>query len=106
MFLYAALQFAGTSAEPEMSETAYEVNFDGLVGPTHSYAGLAYGNLASQQNRGAVSNPKAAALQGLAKAKLLADLGARQAVLPPQERPDVEALRRLGFAGADDARVL
>ena len=26
---------------------AYEVNFDGLVGPTHNYAGLSYGNVAS-----------------------------------------------------------
>ena len=26
---------------------AVEVNFDGLVGPTHNYAGLSYGNVAS-----------------------------------------------------------
>ena len=82
-----------------------ELNVDGIVGPTHSYAGLSYGNLASQRNRQAVSNPKEAALQGLAKMKLLAELGVPQAVLPPQERPDVEALRRLGFAGTD-AQVL
>ncbi len=25
----------------------YEVNFDGLVGPTHHYAGLSFGNEAS-----------------------------------------------------------
>ncbi|MDX2347040.1 MAG: N-succinylarginine dihydrolase, partial [Legionella sp.] len=25
----------------------YELNLDGLVGPTHHYAGLAYGNTAS-----------------------------------------------------------
>jgi succinylarginine dihydrolase len=87
-------------------EEAVELNLDGLVGPTHSYAGLSYGNLASQRNRRAVSNPKEAALQGLAKMKLLADLGVPQAVLPPQERPDVEALRRLGFGGASDAQVL
>jgi succinylarginine dihydrolase len=96
-----------------MSDTdddAVELNLDGLVGPTHSYAGLSYGNLASQRNRQAVSNPKEAALQGLAKMKLLADLGVPQAVLPPQERPDVEALRRLGFGGgggdASDGDVL
>jgi succinylarginine dihydrolase len=88
-----------------MPSTAYEVNFDGLVGPTHSYAGLAYGNVASAKHRHSVSNPKAAALQGLAKMKLLADLGLKQAVLPPQERPDTEALRRLGFDGTD-AQVL
>ena len=31
--------------------SALEFNFDGLVGPTHNYAGLAQGNLASQENR-------------------------------------------------------
>ena len=74
-------------------DDAVELNLDGIVGLTHSYAGLSYGNLASQRNRQAVSNPKEAALQGLAKMKLLADLGVPQAVLPPQERPDVEAFR-------------
>jgi len=44
-----------------------EVNFDGLVGPTHNYAGLSFGNLASTRNREAISNPRAAALQGLEK---------------------------------------
>lgn len=84
-----------------MSAKAYEVNFDGLVGPTHNYAGLSHGNLASQRSKHRVSNPRAAALEGLAKMKLLADLGVRQAVLPPHERPDVCALRRLGFSGSD-----
>lgn len=83
-----------------------ELNLDGIVGPTHSYAGLSYGNLASQRNRNESSNPKQAALEGLAKMKRLADLGVPQAVLPPQERPDVEALRRLGFEGPNDAAVL
>lgn len=80
---------------------AYEVNFDGLVGPTHNYAGLSQGNLASQRSRHRVSNPRAAALEGLAKMKLLADLGVKQAVLPPHERPDVGALRRSGISGSD-----
>jgi succinylarginine dihydrolase len=82
-------------------DVAYEVNFDGLVGPTHHYAGLAYGNVASEKHGGTVSNPRQAALQGLGKMKMLADLGVRQAVLPPQERPDVRLLRRLGFKGSD-----
>src|SRR3954471_12205596 len=92
----------------DSADTAIELNLDGIVGPTHSYAGLSYGNLASQRNRQAASNPREAALQGLAKMKRLADLSVPQAVLPPQERPDVEALRRLGFGGADasDASVL
>jgi succinylarginine dihydrolase len=80
---------------------AQEVNFDGLVGPTHNYAGLSHGNLASQKSKHRVSNPRAAALEGLAKMKRLADLGVRQAVLPPHQRPDVSALRRLGFSGSD-----
>lgn len=82
-----------------------EVNFDGLVGPTHNYAGLAYGNVASLKNKGKPSNPKAAALQGLAKMKILAELGVPQAVLPPHPRPNLAALRSLGFSG-DDAGVL
>ena len=79
-----------------------EVNFDGLVGPTHSYAGLSYGNIASTKSTQALSSPKQAALQGLAKMKALLDMGLVQGVLPPQERPDVIALRRFGFAGSDE----
>ena len=82
---------------------AVEVNFDGLVGPTHNYAGLSLGNLASQQNAGVTSNPRAAAHQGLCKMKTLHELGIRQAVLPPQERPAIALLRQLGFSGSDAA---
>ncbi len=81
---------------------AHEVNFDGIVGPTHNYSGLARGNLASQRNVHAPSNPKAAAKQGLRKMKLLHDLGVPQAILPPQDRPAVDILRQLGFTGRDD----
>jgi succinylarginine dihydrolase len=84
---------------------AVEANFDGLPGPTHNYSGLASGNLASERNKSLVANPRRAALEGLAKMKALADRGYAQAVLPPQERPDVAALRALGFAG-DDAALL
>lgn len=84
---------------------AYEANFDGLVGPTHNYAGLSYGNVASTSNERSISNPKLAARQGLAKMKALHDLGFRQGVLAPHERPDVASLRRLGFSGSD-AEVL
>ncbi len=80
---------------------AVEANVDGLVGPTHNYAGLSVGNLASQSNLGAVSNPRAAALQGLAKMKRLADLGVPQFVLPPHLRPHLGLLRSLGFTGSD-----
>ena len=76
-------------------------NFDGLPGPTHNYAGLAQGNLAAMRYAKSVANPREAALQGLAKMRLLAARGHPQAVLPPQERPAVDALRALGFAGSD-----
>jgi len=81
--------------------SAVEVNFDGLVGPTHNYAGLSEGNLASARNRDTVSRPRDAALQGLAKAKRLVALGLPQGVLPPQERPNISWLRTLGFSGSD-----
>ncbi|HEK1767123.1 TPA: N-succinylarginine dihydrolase [Pseudomonas putida] len=80
---------------------SYEVNFDGLVGPTHNYGGLSYGNVASQSNSQQCSNPREAARQGLAKMKALMEMGFKQGVLAPQERPDVAALRRLGFTGSD-----
>lgn len=79
----------------------FEANFDGLVGPTHNYAGLSIGNVASLNNAKNTSSPKQAALQGLQKMKALADLGMVQGVLAPQERPDVYTLRRLGFSGSD-----
>lgn len=84
---------------------ATEVNFDGLVGPTHNYAGLAQGNLASAANEGQVSNPREAALQGLAKMSALMKMGLVQGVLPPHERPHIPSLRPMGFTGPD-AKVL
>lgn len=84
---------------------AREANFDGLVGPTHNYAGLSFGNVASQTNEKSIANPLAAARQGLRKMKRLADMGFLQGVLPPQERPSLRLLRGLGFSGSD-ARVV
>lgn len=81
--------------------TAFEINFDGIVGPTHNYGGLSLGNVASRRHASQISNPKEAALQGLKKMKLVADMGIRQAVLPPHERPHIPTLRRLGFRGSD-----
>lgn len=77
--------------------SAVEVNFDGLVGPTHNYAGLSLGNRASMSNAGAVSSPRRAARQGLAKMRRLLELGLTQGLLPPHQRPDPTALGRLGF---------
>jgi len=81
--------------------SAYEVNFDGLVGLTHHYAGLSFGNVASTSNKNTPANPKLAAKQGLQKMKTLSDMGFKQGVLPPQERPHIPVLRQLGFTGSD-----
>lgn len=79
-----------------------EVSFDGLVGPTHTFAGLSYGNVASERSAGEASSPRSAAREGLAKMRLVRDLGALQAVLPPQPRPSLSTLRALGFRGSDE----
>jgi len=73
-----------------------EINFDGIVGPSHNYAGLSLGNLASTRNFGKPSAPRAAALQGLAKMRANLDRGLPQAFFLPLERPDAPWLERLG----------
>lgn len=75
-----------------------EVNFDGLVGPTHNYAGLSLGNRASMGNAGNTSSPLRAVLQGINKMRTLHGFGLTQAVLPPHQRPDPNGLARLGFS--------
>jgi succinylarginine dihydrolase len=75
--------------------------FDGLPGPTHNYSGMSPGNLASQKHAGLASNPREAALQGLAKMRAMASRGIPQGVLPPHERPHLPTLRALGFSGRD-----
>lgn len=84
-----------------MTTQVREFNFDGLVGPSHNYAGLSFGNVASSSNVKSVSNPRQAALQGLAKMRALAQRGFAQAVLPPQTRPNFALLRSIGFGGSD-----
>ena len=81
----------------------FEINFDGLVGPTHHYGGLSHGNIASTNHKAQISNPKQAALQGLAKMKALADWGFKQAFLPPLHRPKLSVLGQLGFANLEAA---
>jgi succinylarginine dihydrolase len=78
-----------------------EVNFDGIVGPVHNYAGLSYGNVASASNKGNVANPLEGVLQGLDKAQHLRGLGMTQGVLPPHDRPHLATLRAHGFTGSD-----
>lgn len=83
-----------------------EFNFDGLVGPTHNYAGLSYGNVASKSNQGRTANPKQAALQGLKKMKALHDMGIPQGVLPPQERPNINYLKSMGFNATKESEII
>jgi succinylarginine dihydrolase len=72
-----------------------EINFDGLIGPSHNYAGLSLGNLASAKNAGGTSYPRAAALQGIAKMRANIALGLTQGVFMPQARPNREWLEWL-----------
>jgi succinylarginine dihydrolase len=83
--------------------TLREINFDGIVGPSHNYAGLSPGNLASARNAGAIAYPRAAALQGLEKMRANIRLGLAQGLLLPHRRPDVAWLASLGtdMAGAE-----
>jgi len=72
---------------------------DGLVGPTHHFGGLSFGNRASMSSRRVESSPKKAALQGLAKMKLVMDMGVKQAFVIPHARPDLKFLHDCGFKG-------
>ena len=73
-----------------------EINFDGIVGPSHNYAGLSLGNLASTRNAGQVSQPRAAALQGLDKMRANLALGLAQGIFLPHPRPHRAWLAELG----------
>lgn len=65
-----------------------EINFDGIIGPSHNYAGLSLGNLASSRNAGSVAHPRDAALQGVAKMRSNLALGLAQGAFMPLDRPD------------------
>jgi succinylarginine dihydrolase len=73
-----------------------EINFDGIVGPSHNYAGLSLGNLASAKNAGGPSHPRAAALQGIEKMRANVRLGLTQGIFVPARRPAHEWLASLG----------
>jgi len=75
-----------------------EINFDGIIGPSHNYAGLSPGNLAATNNAGATAHPRAAALQGIAKMRANLALGLTQGILLPHARPDHRWLARLHTA--------
>ncbi len=73
-----------------------EINFDGIVGPSHNYAGLSRGNLASARNAFQVSHPRAAALQGIEKMRANLALGLAQGIFLPHPRPNRDWLEQLG----------
>ncbi len=79
-----------------MENTIFEVQADGLIGCSHNYAGLSFGNIASTNNEGGASKPRLAALQGLEKMRYVAHLGVPQLILPPPMRPNIELMARLG----------
>jgi succinylarginine dihydrolase len=76
--------------------TLREINFDGIVGPSHNYAGLSFGNVASMRHLGEVSEPRAAALQGMDKMRANLALGLTQGIFVPLPRPDLPWLAELG----------
>jgi len=78
-----------------------EINFDGIIGPSHNYAGLSRGNIASASNAGDVSQPRAAALQGIEKMRHNLALGLPQGFFMPLDRPDAPWLQTLGTTRED-----
>lgn len=83
-----------------------EINFDGIVGPSHNYAGLSLGNLASAGHAGDTSYPRAAALQGLAKMRHNLELGLVQGFFVPLPRPNNAFLTAIAADGSEDRRLL
>jgi succinylarginine dihydrolase len=73
-----------------------EINFDGIIGPSHNYAGLSFGNVASMRHGGQVSQPRAAALQGIDKMRANLALGLAQGIFLPHARPNRGWLTELG----------
>ena len=82
-----------------MPERNIEINIDGMIGPTHHFGGLGVGNIASHASQNQISNPKEAALEGLAKMELVAGLGVAQYYLPPPTRPNWQWLETIGYSG-------
>jgi len=83
-----------------------EINFDGIVGPSHNYAGLSLGNLAATKNAGATSYPRAAALQGVAKMKANMAMGLAQGFFVPLPRPDTGWLEALAVDDSTDPALV
>lgn len=83
-----------------------EINFDGVVGPSHNFSGLSLGNLAATRNAGRTAYPRDAALEGLAKMRANLALGLAQGILLPHDRPDERWLAALGTSMRDASVAL
>ena len=83
-----------------------EINFDGIIGPTHNYAGLSLGNLAATAHAGEVAYPRAAALQGLEKMRAAMALGLTQGFFAPLPRPNAAWLEALAADRATDLALV
>ena len=79
-----------------------EINFDGIIGPSHNYAGLSLGNIASASHGGQTSHPREAALQGLAKMRGNMARGLPQGYLLPLPRPNPALTATLALDGSED----
>ncbi len=83
-----------------------EINFDGIVGPSHNYAGLSLGNLAATAHAGEVSYPRAAALQGLAKMRGNLARGLAQGFFVPLPRPNPRWIEAIAADGATEPGLI
>ncbi|MXO90781.1 N-succinylarginine dihydrolase [Pontixanthobacter aquaemixtae] len=83
-----------------------EINFDGLVGPSHNYAGLSLGNLAATKSAGNTSYPRAAALQGLEKVQANRARGLQQGFLLPLPRPNSKFLSAIAADDTTDKALI
>lgn len=83
-----------------------EIDFDGIIGPTHNYAGLSRGNLAATAHKGDVSHPRAAALQGLAKMRRNMEMGLKQGFFLPLPRPNHRFLTAIAADENTDPAML
>ncbi len=86
--------------------TLVEINFDGIVGPSHNYAGLSLGNLAATSHKGELSHPREAALQGLAKMRGNLALGLAQGFFLPLPRPSTNWMAELAADQATDGALI
>lgn len=71
------------------------VFLDALVGPSHHFGGIAFGNKASLAHQHQASNPRKAALESLEKMRLVYECGAKQLIIPPQVRPQLSTFKQL-----------